>query len=118
MHPRHRGDYAETEAVARRATAFLRTIEAPEDEIALIHGNPGSVVGNRKDGAAVAAIGADPYEALLAPMFDRVVHQIGDRIKEKVPVSKDFNRFPSAYLQSAASLLRGGVKEFSHLLRD
>ena len=50
-------------------------------------------------------------------MFDCVVHQIGDRIKEKVPVAKDFNRFLAAHLQAAASLLGGGVKEFSHLLR-
>ena len=117
MHPRHRRHYAQTKPVARRATAFFRAIEAPEYKVAFIRGNSRPVVRNRQNGAVVPAISADPHKASVASMFDCVVHQIRDRIKEEVPVAENFNRFAPLDLQTAASLLRGGVEEFSHLLR-
>src|ERR1700722_3492012 len=118
MRPRHRGHDAEPKAVAGRAAAFLGTIEALEYQVVLIRGNAGSVVRNREDRAVLAGVGADPHQASLASVLDCVVDQIGDRIKEKVPVSEDFDRFLSVDLQTAASLLSGGVEEFGHLSRD
>src|SRR3984957_20712167 len=113
MHPRHRGHDAKAEAVAGRATALLGAIEAPKYKVALISRNAGSVVRNGEDRAVLVSIGADSHQASHASVLDCVVHQIGDRIKEKVPVSEDFDRFISVDLQTAASLLRGGVKEIS-----
>src|SRR5271154_5425342 len=99
MRPRHRGHDAKAKAVAGRATALLRAVEALEYKVALIRGDSGSVVRNLEDGAALAGVGADPHQASLASVLDCVVDQIGDRIEEKVPISEDLDRFISVDLQ-------------------
>ena len=52
----------------------------------LVDGNSGPIVGDRYDGSAINVFGRNDDLPAGATMFDRVVHEIGDGVKDQITI--------------------------------
>src|ERR1700732_4619178 len=80
-------DQTEPEAVSRRITALFQPVEALENMLVLAGGNPGSIIGDRDDRAAVNGLVFNHDLATGAAVLDRIVHEIGDGIKDQITIA-------------------------------
>jgi hypothetical protein len=109
---------AESEAVARGATASLQPVEKLEYAVAFIDGNSWPVIGHRNQGSARALADRHSYPSRFATMLDGVVHQIGERLEEQVATAGDPNRLIADRLDMAAPFLRRGIEQLGHFARE
>src|SRR5512139_2120580 len=79
---------AKPESVSYRVTASLKPIKSLEHIWMLGNGNTWPVIRYRNNGTAVAVLyDLDSYLPGRTAMFDRIVHKIGDRIENEVPIA-------------------------------
>src|SRR5258708_4299019 len=79
-----RSDQAEPETVSRPVAAMLEPVKTLEHVLMFFNGNSGPVIGDRDHRAAIDIfIGNDDLPSGAA-VLDRVVHEIGDGIKDQV----------------------------------
>src|SRR5258708_8728916 len=87
-----RSDQAEPETVSRREAAVFEAIKALENMLVFAGGNSGPVIGHRYDRTAVDVFVGYDDSPSGAPMLDRVVHEIGDPVKDQVTVAGHHHR--------------------------
>ena len=105
MPPRHRAHQAEPEPIAGGAAARLQSDKAIEHALAIGLGDAGSAIGDLDQRAAAAP--PHPDRDLAAPaVFERVVEQVGDRLRQQVAVALD-NRPGRAVEPQREALLLG-----------
>ena len=87
MPPRHRAHEAQTEPVARGAAARLEPDEAVEHALAIGLGNARSMVGHLDHRATAVAVRRRPRPRRRPAIFQRVVQQIRDRLRQQMAVA-------------------------------
>ena len=108
MQAGHRRDEAETEAVARRAAFGLEPDEPLERLVAQPGRNTGATVPHLDDRPG-AALAANDDAAAVRCVLDRVVHQIAQRLGEKLAARRILAVV--AALVGAVIILRPGFRE-------
>jgi hypothetical protein len=92
MQARNGSDKAKPETVSRCATTRLQPVKTLEHVLVFSSGNSRSIIGNRNNGSAFAAFcNLNGYVPRWATMFDRIVNEIGDRIKDEIAIACDAN---------------------------
>ncbi len=118
METRDRGDKAEPQPIARRAAAPLEPVKATEYVLMLVERNSRTIVGDRNHRAIIAPVQPDHDLARLAAMFDRVVHQVGERVEQEVAVPGNQHRLLPDHLKIDFLFLRSSVVEVAHRFTD
>ena len=119
MRARDRRDQRQPEAAAGARAAGLEPHETLEDVLAVGFGNAGAVVG---DGETDRALGAfrdrdfDPGSA--SGVFDGVVEEIGERLRDEGAAAADGRRGLGLQGKREAGVLRRRLIKFGHLLGD
>src|ERR1041385_3202682 len=80
-------DEAETQPVARSATASFQSIEALEHMLMFLDRDSRPIVGDGKRWALVTTLDLQDDLTPLATMLDSVVDKIGERIEQKVMIT-------------------------------
>src|SRR5260370_37165325 len=87
MKTRDGSDQAEPETVSGRVAAVFEAIKALEDMLVFAGGNPGPVIGDRDDRTTVDVFVGDHDPPCGGPMLDRVVHELGYRVKYQITIA-------------------------------
>src|SRR6202163_4490210 len=80
-------DQAESETVSRRVAALLQPVKALENMLIFIGGNSGPVIGDRDHRLAIDVFVRNDDLPSGAAMLDRIVHEIGDGIKDQITIA-------------------------------
>src|SRR3981189_3653776 len=80
-------DEAEPETVSRCVAALFEPVKALEYMFVLAGGNSGPVIGDRDDRPTIHVFVRDDNLPSGAAMLERIVHEIGDRIKDQVTIA-------------------------------
>ena len=80
-------DQTEPETVSRRVATVFEPVKALENVLVFVSGNSRPVIGDRDDGAAFNDFVRNDDLPSDTAMFDRIVHEIGDGIKDQIAIS-------------------------------
>ena len=80
-------DQAEPETVSRRVATVFEPVKALEDMLVFAGGNSGTVVGDRDHRPTLDVFVRNDDLPSGAAMLDRIVHEIGDGIKDQITVA-------------------------------
>src|SRR5712671_3348444 len=111
-------DQAEPETVSRRVAAVFEAIKALENMLVFAGGNSGPVIGDRDDRTAVDVFVGYDDSPSDAPVLDRVVHEIGDRVKDEVTVAGHQHLTIAGNAETGAVLFGRGIVQLDHLTGD
>lgn len=84
-----RGYKTEAKAHARRVSDLVRPVEAPQHGIPLLLADSATGIDNAHDGIIIVAYELDVDPTAFRRKLNGVVDQIGNRLKQKIPVSAD-----------------------------
>src|SRR5713226_420142 len=111
-------DQAEPETVSRCVAALFEPVKALENTLVFVGGNSGPVIGDRDDRRAIDVFVRDHDLPSGAAMLDRIVHEIGDGIKDQIAIA-GYQHFTIAdKRETGAVLLRRGVVQLDNLTGD
>ena len=80
-------DQAEPETVSRRVATVFESVKSLENMLIFIGGNSGPVIGDRDSRRAINVFVGNDDLPSGAAMLDRIVHEIGDGIKDQITVA-------------------------------
>src|SRR5690242_4298253 len=80
-------DEAEAETVTGSVAALFEPVKALEHLLVLLGGNSAPVVRYVHDRPATAVFAGDDDLPARAPMLDRVIHEIGNRVEDQITVA-------------------------------
>src|SRR3984893_8449146 len=118
MKPCDGGDQAEPESVSRRVTTVFEPVEALENMLVLVGGNSRTVIGDRDDRLAISVFACNDDLPSGAAMLDRIVHEIGDGVKNQITVAGHQHLTITDNGETGAVLFRRGVVQLDNLTGD
>ena len=110
-------DQAEPEPVARRAAAGLEPDKAVEHGLAIGFGNARTTIGHFEHGALAGSKHPDLQLAAIG-IFHCVVEEIGDRLRQQMPVAADLTSGSIANCQRKPLFLSHRLVKFGRRARD
>src|SRR5712671_5256272 len=111
-------DQAEPETVSRRVAALFEPVKALEHMLVFVGGDSGPVIGDRDDRLAIDVFVRNDDLASGAAMLDRIVHEIGDGIKDQITVTSHQHLTITDNGETGAVLFRRGVVQLDNLTGD
>ena len=111
-------DQAEPEAISRRVSTVFEPVKALENMLVFAGGNSGPIIGDRDDSSTVDVFVRYDDPPSGAPVLDRVVHEIGDRIKDQVTIAGHQHLTIAGNAETGAVLLGRGILQLHHLTGD
>src|SRR5712672_2118203 len=111
-------DQAEPETVSRCVATVLESVKPLENMLIFIGGNSGPVIGDRENRRAANVFVRNHDLASGTAMLDRIVHEIGDRIKDQITIADHQHLTITDDGETSAVLFGRGVVQLNNLTRD
>src|SRR6266446_10804633 len=111
-------DQAEPQTVSRRVAAVFEPVKALENLLVFVGGNSGPVVGDRDDRPAIDVFVRDHDLPPDAAMLDRIVHEIGDGIKDQIAIAGHQHLAIADDGETGVVLFGRGIVQFDNLTGD
>ena len=111
----NRRNKTQAETIAGRATAALQPIEALQHAFTLRKRNTRPIVGDGHDGDAVVEHDLERNPAARSPMLDRVVDQVGKRVKQQIAITGNEQVVLTDDLEAPAAFLGGRIEQLRNI---
>src|SRR5712671_5059765 len=109
---------AEPETVSRRVATVFESVKSLENMLTFIGGNSGPVIGDRDNRRAIDVFVGNDDLPSGAAMLDRIVHEIGDGIKDQITVTGHQHLTITDNGETGAVLFRRAVVQLDNLTGD
>ena len=111
-------DQTEPEAISRRVATVFEPVKALKNLVVSVGGNSGPVIGDRDHRPAFNDFVRDNDLATCAAMLDRIVHEIGDGIKNQIAIAGHQHLTIADNSETGALLFGRGIVQLDHLAGD
>src|SRR5258706_4989446 len=109
---------AEPETVSRRVATVFESVKSLENMLIFIGGNSGPVIGDRDSRRAINVFVGNDDLPSGAAMLDRIVHEIGDGIKDQITVAGHQHLTIADNGETGVVLFGRGIVQFGNLTGD
>ena len=111
-------DQTEPETVSRRVATVFEPVKSLENMLMFIGGNSGPVIGDRENRRAINVFVRNDDLPSRAAMLDRIVHEIGDGIKDQITIAGHQHLTITDNGETGAVLFGRGIVQLDNLTGD
>jgi hypothetical protein len=111
-------DNAEPKAVSGSAPTPFKPVETLENVRILVRGNSRTIIGDRKQGLAIAVRNRNGHLTRFTAMFDGVIDKIGNCIEQEISITCDQYSLILDEAQMPTIFFRRSIEQLYDLTRD